>query len=310
MFTCVSCGQLLTTQHTHLSEDDADKRAIDDLGRQAKSLSGPMATLTRARRDQLIAEVSAEKSFKTALNKARRQLITTLEMASVSQDPMLLLSFDDDQLLDLILRGGLGLAVEDFIDNQERIRSAIERSLEVIEPDFNLNNLPQLDLIQGQAVAQVFEDVILPDTKRAVRDALTSITLDIPASVVFSDLNERLKKSVGRQLTEVKTTISQYGRSINAAAAAAYVLKNYLYTGPMDGLTRPFCIPLVNKVVTEKQMTRLNNGQGLAVKTSGGGYNCRHSWSPVSEGFIISADLDRATQADILAANSKRAKRR
>jgi len=309
MFTCVSCGQL-TTQHTHLSEDDADKRAIDDLGRQAKSLSGPMATLTRARRDQLIAEVSAEKSFKTALNKARRQLITTLEMASVSQDPMLLLSFDDDQLLDLILRGGLGLAVEDFIDNQERIRSAIERSLEVIEPDFNLNNLPQLDLIQGQAVAQVFEDVILPDTKRAVRDALTSITLDIPASIVFSDLNERLKKSVGRQLTEVKTSISQYGRSINAAAAAAAGLKNYLYTGPMDGLTRPFCIPLVNKVVTEKQMTRLNNGQGLAVKTSGGGYNCRHSWSPVSEGFIISADLDRATQADILAANSKRAKRR
>jgi len=254
MFTCVSCGQL-TTQHTHLSEDDADKRAIDDLGRQAKSLSGPMATLTRARRDQLIAEVSAEKSFKTALNKARRQLITTLEMASVSQDPMLLLSFDDDQLLDLILRGGLGLAVEDFIDNQERIRSAIERSLEVIEPDFNLNNLPQLDLIQGQAVAQVFEDVILPDTKRAVRDALTSITLDIPASIVFSDLNERLKKSVGRQLTEVKTSISQYGRSINAAAAAAAGLKNYLYTGPMDGLTRPFCIPLVNKVVTEKQMT-------------------------------------------------------
>jgi hypothetical protein len=156
----------------------------------------------------------------------------------------------------------------------------------------------------------VFEDVILPDTKRAVRDALTSITLDIPASVVFSDLNERLKKSVGRQLTEVKTSISQYGRSINAAAAAAAGLKNYLYTGPMDGLTRPFCIPLVNKVVTEKQMTRLNNGQGLAVKTSGGGYNCRHSWSPVSEGFIISADLNRATKADILAANSKRAKRR
>jgi hypothetical protein len=309
MFTCVSCGQL-TSQHTLLSEDDADKRAIDDLGRQAQRLSGPMATLTRARRNQLIAEVSAEKSFKTALNKARRQLITTLEMASVSQDPMLLLSFDDDQLLDLILRGGLGLAVEDFIDNQERIRLAIERSLEVIEPEFNLNNLPQLDLIQGQAVAQVFEDVILPDTKRAVRDALTSITLDIPASVVFSDLNERLKKSVGRQLTEVKTSISQYGRSINAAAAAAAGLKNYLYTGPMDGLTRPFCIPLVNKVVTEKQMTRLNNGQGLAVKTSGGGYNCRHSWSPVSEGFIISADLNRATKADILAANSKRAKRR
>ena len=307
---CGQCGQAHSSSSHVLLSEDADRKAIDDLTRQYKRQSGPLATLTKSRRDQLVAEVQAERSFKTALSKARRELLTTLEMASVSQDPQLLLSFNDDQLLNLILRGGLGLAVEDFIESQEKIRNAIERSLLAIEPEFDLNNFPQLDLIQAQAASQVFEDVIIPDTKRAVRDALSSLTLDIPSSIVFSDLNERLKKSVGRQLTEVKTTISQYGRSINAAVASAAGLDNYLYTGPMDGLTRPFCIPLVNKVVSESQMKSLNNGQGLAVKTSGGGYNCRHSWSPVSDSFIEQAELERATQADIRAANSKKAKRR
>jgi len=50
-------------------------------------------------------------------------------------------------------------------------------------------------------------------------------------------------------------------------------------------------------------MRRLNNGQGLPVKTSGGGYNCRHSWSPVTQGFVDAANLTRATAQDITKAN-------
>jgi len=42
----------------------------------------------------------------------------------------------------------------------------------------------------------------------------------------------------------------------------------------------------------------------LPVKTGGGGYNCRHSWSPVSEGFLKAAGLDRATTKDISKANA------
>jgi len=33
--------------------------------------------------------------------------------------------------------------------------------------------------------------------------------------------------------------------------------------------------------------------------TSGGGYNCRHSWSPVSKGFIKVMDLTVATDSEI-----------
>ena len=86
-------------------------------------------------------------------------------------------------------------------------------------------------------------------------------------------------------------------------AAQQAGLDHYLYTGPRDGLTRSFCRALINKVVDEDQMRKLKNGQGLSVKTSGGGYNCRHSWSPVSESFIETADLDLATSSDIRDAN-------
>ena len=80
-------------------------------------------------------------------------------------------------------------------------------------------------------------------------------------------------------------------------------MNQYLYTGPRDGITRPFCDALINKVVSKDQMDKLNNGQGLSVQSSGGGYNCRHSWSPVTSAFVDVAKLDRATAQDIADAN-------
>ena len=289
--------------HHQLSEVDADQEAIDDLTRQVKGQRGPMAELIRSRRDQLQAEVQAERGFKRSLARARKDLVSIIEMASASTEPELLLSFDDDQLLDLILRGGLGLAIDDFIEASDKIRAAAEKSLEAIGIEYDPQSLPQLDLIQAQSASAVFEDVIIPDFKRATRDALLALSTEVPLDLVKSDLVQRLESSEGRQLTEVKTRISQYGRSITAAAADQAGLDHYLYTGPRDGLTRPFCKALIDLVVDDQQMRKLRNGQGLSVKTSCGGYNCRHSWSPVTESFIQAADLERAKSADISKAN-------
>ena len=290
--------------HHQLSEVDADQEAIDDLTRQVKGQRGPMAELIRSRRDQLQAEVQAERGFKRSLARARKDLVSIIEMASASTEPELLLSFDDDQLLDLILRGGLGLAIDDFIEASDKIRAAAEKSIEAIGIEYDPQSLPQLDLIQAQSASAVFEDVIIPDFKRATRDALLALSTEVPLDLVKSDLVQRLESSEGRQLTEVKTRISQYGRSITAAAADQAGLDHYLYTGPRDGLTRPFCKALIDLVVDEQQMRKLRNGQGLSVKTSCGGYNCRHSWSPVTESFIQAADLERAKSSDISKANT------
>ena len=288
-----------------LAENDADEEAIADLTRQAKSQSGPLATLTRARRDQLKAEVSAERAFAKALTKARAQLLETVGAAVQAANPLTLLNLNDEQLLEFILQGGLGLAVDEFIEQQDAIREAAERAMKAVQPDFGFNQItPQLDSIQATAAASVFDDVILPDFKRSINESLRDLLVDVPSNIVMSNLEQKLKRSEGRQLTEVKTRISQYGRGVTAAAAEAADMSYYLYTGPMDGITRPFCKQLINLVVSKAQMKRLNNQQGLTVLTSGGGYNCRHSWSPVTLGFIEAADLTKAKGTDITKANS------
>ena len=299
---------MLEASHIHLSED-ADQLAIDDLSRQVKGERGPVASLIRARRDQLRAEVEAERGFTLALKRARKQIVDLMTMQSVSNDPQLLMSFTDEQILDLILRGGLGLAVDDFIEATTRIRASVEKSLEVIGVDLSPQAIPQLDLIQAQAASAVFEDVIAPDFTKAVKTSLRSMTLSIPMEIIKSDLERQLERAEGRQLTEIKTQISEYGRSVTAVAAAAADLNYYLYTGPRDGITRPFCRALINLVVDETQMSKLNNNQGRPVKIACGGYNCRHSWSPVTESFIKAADLERAKASDISKANAGAKKR-
>ena len=64
--------------HHQFSEIDADEEAIADLTRQVKGQRGPMAQLVRSRRDQLKAEVQAERAFKTSLAKARKDLVLSL----------------------------------------------------------------------------------------------------------------------------------------------------------------------------------------------------------------------------------------
>ena len=287
-----------------LAENDADEDAIADLTRQAKRQSGPLATLTRARRDQLKAEVSAERAFAKALTKARAQLLETVGAAVQAANPLTLLNLNDEQLLEFILQGGLGLAVDEFIEQQDAIREAAEKAMRAVQPNFGFNQIStQLDSIQATAAASVFDDVIVPDFKRSINESLRDLLVDVPPNIVMSNLEQKLKRSEGRQLTEVKTRISQYGRGITAAAAEAADMSYYLYTGPMDGITRPFCRELINLVVSKAQMKRLNNQQGLSVLTSGGGYNCRHSWSPITLGFIEAADLTKAKGTDITQAN-------
>ena len=296
-----TCGH----EHTLLAErEDADKLAVEDMTKQAKSQSGPMATLTRARVKQLKAEISAEKAFASTLRKARAQLLETVETAITASNPLTLLNLNDEQLLEFILQGGLGLALDEFIEQQEAIKEAAEQAIKAIQPNFGFNSIaPQLDTIQSTTAQAVFDEVILPTFKTSINESLRDLLVDVPPSIVMSNLEARLKRSEGSQLTEVKTRISQYGRSVTAVAAETAGLDHYLYTGPRDGITRPFCRVLINLVVNDKQMRKLNNGQGLSVITSGGGYNCRHSWSPITEGFIEAANLTKAKQADINKAN-------
>lgn len=58
----------------------------------------------------------------------------------------------------------------------------------------------------------------------------------------------------------------------------------YLYEGPLDVLTRPFCKGLLQAQTSGRNFTRnqingLDNGQIPNVFVSGGGHRCRHQWA-------------------------------
>jgi hypothetical protein len=294
-----SCGrpQLLT-------EDDADLKAINDLKKQAGESSGAVAALLKTRVEQLRAEVSAEKSFRKGLRQSQKEIIDAISLSLETVSPQTLMSLTNEQLIDLMLQGGLGRSIDQFIEDQDKIRNSISSLINTIEPSFNFDSInQQIDLIALQSANSVFDEVVIPSFQKNIKQALRDATFTTSVKQAMSNLQSTMKRSEGSILTEVRTKISQYGRSITATAGAAAGLNHFLYTGALDGITRNFCRALVNKVVTSQQMNQLNNNQGLSVITSGGGYNCRHSWSPVSLGFIKSAKLDLATNADIKAAN-------
>ena len=284
--------------------DSADKVAVTDLTAQAKEQSGDRAALTMAKVEELRAEIRAAEVMARAMGQSRKSLLDTLEAALSISSPEFLLGLPREALADFILQAGFGLTIDDFIEQSDRVAAAALEAIQVLEPTATTASVQaQLDSFRVAAVDAVFQDVIIPDTTKAVREALQGMTLGVSLTASMGRLSDQMQRSEGRQLTELRTKIASYGRQVTAAVGESAGLDLYLYTGPRDGITRQFCKPLINKVVDEKQMAALNNGQGLPVKLSGGGYNCRHSWSPVSQGFVDAANLTRATAADIAKAN-------
>jgi hypothetical protein len=229
----------------------------------------------------------------------------SLKDAIDQSSPEALLSLPKDQLIELILSGGLAESVEDFIEQQDKMLEAINQSISIVDPTWTpLFIETEVDSIRSLTVQNVFDDIVVPSVAKNVKESLLSMVIDTPPALAISNLALTLEKGAGTLQTEVRTKISQFGRSVNMIAADTVGLDHYLYTGPRDGITRPFCRPLINKVVDKTQLGKLNNGQGLSVRTSGGGYNCRHSWSPVTESFMKAAGLDKATAKDISKANT------
>ena len=284
--------------------DSADKVAVADLIAQAKEQEGGRAALTKAKVEELRAEIKAAEVMARAMGQSRKSLLDTLEAALSISSPEFLLGLPREALADFILQAGFGLTIDDFIEQSDRVAAAALEAIQVLEPTATTASVQaQLDSFRVAAVDAVFQDVIIPDTTKAVREALQGMTLGVSLTASMGRLSDQMQRSEGRQLTELRTKIASYGRQVTAAVGESAGLDLYLYTGPRDGITRQFCKPLINKVVDDKQMAALNNGQGLPVKLSGGGYNCRHSWSPVSQGFVDAANLTRATAADIAKAN-------
>lgn len=119
--------------------------------------------------------------------------------------------------------------------------------------------------------AQVMRTVIAGETPKADK--------------IIPDVAGRLESNIN---TELNTSIMAFSRSVTIKKSIDLGFELFLYVGPEDKITRPFCREVLSKdpsIYTLKEIQGMDNDQGLNVLTYGGGYNCRHEFRPISEGF-------------------------
>lgn len=104
-------------------------------------------------------------------------------------------------------------------------------------------------------------------------------------------IRDKYGPELGRQIEiELRTGLSSFHQTLINKKADEHGLNLFIYIGPLDEVTRPLCRHILEtkQVWTDAERRELNswadnkgNTPALPVETYGGGYNCRHQWSPV-----------------------------
>ncbi len=136
----------------------------------------------------------------------------------------------------------------------------------------NLLALYQVDFSQIRTAAK---DIIIDELRRTAR-----------AGSGIEVLRSRLLRrglAAGEARTLANTGLAQFDNASMFEMAQQAGVKKFIYDGVLHPNSRLFCREHLGKKYTITQITKMNNGQGLPVLTSCGGYNCTHWWTPVVE---------------------------
>lgn len=176
--------------------------------------------------------------------------------------------------------------------SQAAVRSALKGAFlgKVAKDDpLAISTRAEAEATLRASTAAVLDDIPIVWEAAAdeVRQAIDRGLAGLPLDEVISEVSERLDVSISRSNVLVEAAIrAAYQRATliaaeNAAQGTGEPMA-YLYDGPEDQKTRPFCQTVIGEAFTLEAIKRLDNGQGLAVEVHRGGYNCRHRWSPIT----------------------------
>lgn len=227
------------------------------------------------------------------------------------------LRLDSDALAALIMRAGITspVVMPDGTTRPSLAEQVAERQAELAElgaetlQAAGIPRAPSTQQVVAAATAfddEYFAETIVRPQAAALMEGLRTSILSEDLDVVVSRLAESLDESIPVAVTEARTRIAEFDRAVTATVGAEIEAELWYYSGPVDGITRPFCSELVGHVFSGEQVARLDNGQTDASPLfSGGGYNCRHSWAPVSGAFVEAAGLPMGTDDMVDAANAR-----
>lgn len=142
-------------------------------------------------------------------------------------------------------------------------------------------------VLRLDALRAIYLDDLLQEgdvVTRAVNQAVLRGTFgNKPVRKLVDDVARQLDLADGRVRTLYDTSVSIYGRQVEAVAAGDDPETRFAFIGPVDRKTRDFCKQHVGKVYTRAEIDALDNGQIDNVFLTGGGYNCRHVWTEIAK---------------------------
>jgi hypothetical protein len=150
-------------------------------------------------------------------------------------------------------------------------------------PLANLRKDPVLATFKLTAV-DALEDAVRGVAGAAMQRSMLSVG-GLKFSTLVETLTDKFETTIAKARTLADTSMSTFYRTATDRAFRAIEKDQkqetrYIYAGPDDKLTRPFCQRLVEsgKSYTRAEIDRMNNGQLPNTFLTGGGWNCRHSW--------------------------------
>lgn len=206
------------------------------------------------------------------------------------------------EIEEMLLEAGYRRGTQRLVAAYDRVANLTRDGLIAggVEGGFNqadvraLTALKDLDLQRWDAVgedlvrgiqASILDAVVGGATVRELERAIDAQLVDEPPIG-------------GRAKTLANTLTQSFDRAVTNRKAKAAGIGTFVYLGPDDDATRPFCeavlagdgsaefgVPQVDgdpPIYTDEQISGMDNGQGLAVFQFGGGYNCRHKFRPIA----------------------------
>ena len=173
-----------------------------------------------------------------------------------------------------------------------------------IDPKFTRGDARALTAIKEMDFRrwQAFSTELVDTVQRSIIDSVVSgDRLSVMADSIADTLlgiGEKPSLIRSRAQTLANTYIQSFDRTVTARKAQQAGIKTFIYLGPDDELTRPFCDDVLagNKnngfnipgksgkvIYTLSEIESMNNGTPLNPLNFGGGYNCRHKFRPISK---------------------------
>ncbi len=185
-----------------------------------------------------------------------------------------------------------GEAVVSYLDDYPRLGELASKILSSVNIPKDLTLIPDelIRALQGRdsdwfnvlntdALArldrQLLDSVVVG---RTPANALSSIKGTITGSYPWGKTRGLYEWHAG---TYARTAAMRFSRQILKDQANELNLETFVYVGPVDAKTRPFCLELAGGAFTREEIEDFDNGQTGDTFSDGGGFNCRHTWSPV-----------------------------